>query len=360
MKTIDRYVTRNFLFVLFGAAIAFLAIFVVVDLVEHMEAFIDEDAPFIAPVLYYLYYAPYIVILTLPVAMLLASLSTIGGMMRDSEMVALKASGVSPYRVIGTLAVIALIVSAAAFTVAETLVPYTNEQKAMVWNKYVDKRGKTSRTDTVNRTLSLGEGRTLFVKRYNAKEEQGLDVMLTESTGTVPLRTIQAQRMRYLGDGGFWQLEAVTERVWQEGREIFRRYETLREMLPEVTPAELAARRKDPEEMGFTELRGYIRRGLARGRDMTRAIVDLNIKVSLPFANFIIVLFGASLAAVRRRTGLAVGFAASILICFLYYGVIRTGQALGYNGNLEPALAAWMGNLIFGVLSLYFLFKARF
>ena len=360
MTIITRYVCRNFLVVLIGAIVAFLALFTIIDLVEHLEEFIDQDAPMIAPVLYYLYYAPFIVILTLPVAMLLASLATVGAMTRDSEMVALKASGVSPFRVIRTLGALALVVTALAFVVGETVVPTANEKKAMVWNRYVSKRGRTSRTDMVNRTLSLGEGRTLFVKRFNADENQGLDIMLTQSIGTRPIRTVQAERMNYLGEGGEWQLEGVTERIWVDGRETYQTVSTLHETLEEVTPAELAAQITAPEEMGFVELRDYVRRGVARSRDVTRPVVDLHMKVSVPFANFIIVLFGAALAAVRRRTGLAVGFAASILICFIYYGFLRTGQALGYNGDLPPLLAAWIGNLVFGALSLHFLYRARF
>ncbi len=360
MKVIDRYTTRSFFVVLLGSIIAILVMFVVLDLVENMENFIDEEAPLIAAVLYYLNYAPWIVVLTLPVAMLLASLSTVGTMTRDYELVALKASGVSPYRIIRILAVIALLVSAADFVISETVIPHTNEQKAMVWNRYVEKRGRTSSTETVNRTLSLGDGRTLFVKRYNSEDQVGLDVMLAESSDILPLRTLQAQQMRFLGNGGEWELEQVKERVWDGNHEVYAEHESLREILPAVTPAELAIHRREPEEMGFAELLDYVRRGRIRGRDMTRGLVDLNMKVALPFANFIIVLFGASLAAIRRRAGLAVGFAMSILICFVYYVVIRTGQAIGYNGNLPPALAAWMGNIIFGTLSLVFLARARY
>ncbi len=90
MKIIDRYTTRSFLVVLIGSIVAILAIFVVLDLVENMESFIDEGAPFMAAMLYYVYYSPWIIVLTLPVAMLLASLSTVGSMTRDYELVALK------------------------------------------------------------------------------------------------------------------------------------------------------------------------------------------------------------------------------------------------------------------------------
>jgi lipopolysaccharide export LptBFGC system permease protein LptF len=83
------------------------------------------------------------------------------------------------------------------------------------------------------------------------------------------------------------------------------------------------------------------------------------MKISFPFANFIIVLFGAPLASGRKRTGKALGFGLSLLICFVYYGFIKAGQVLGREAMLPPLLAAWIGNAIFGAMGIFFLVKAR-
>lgn len=360
MKLLDRHVARTFLFTLVGAMTAIVVIFIVLDLTENMSRYIDQEAPAVAVALNYLYYVPEIVVLTLPVAMLLASLATIGGMARDNELIALKASGVSAYRLIATLAVIALAVTGLSFVVGEVLSPRANEARRMVRNEYVDKRGPISRTETINRALDLGAGQVLFVKRYNAEEQQGLDVTLAWSDGVVVERLLQAARMHWSGEANLWDLRNTTERTWHDGVETYQRTDSLTVELPAVTPAELAARSKEPEEMAFSELREYVARGRARGRPVVRAEVDMHTKLAFPFANFIIVLFGASLAAVRRRSGLAVGFTVSLLICFIYYIVMRTGQAMGYNGDLEPWLAAWIGNFLFGGLSLHFLWRARY
>jgi lipopolysaccharide export system permease protein len=360
MKILDRYVSRTFSLVLIGSIVAFISVFVILNLTEHLEDFIDQDAPLIAPVLYYIYFMPYMAILTLPVAMLLASLSTMGGLVRSNELLAMKASGISSFRPIRTVIILSLFVSVAAFVIGETVVPRTNEAKEMIWNRYIKKSGAVSRTSIINRALDLGEGRVLFVQRYNTEEQQALDVTLAETSGIQVTRLLQATRMNFLPEEQLWLFDSATERTWTDGRETFAEHTSLRQDLPHLSPDEMAERRKDPEEMGYAELYNYVSRGLARGRDVTRALVDLNMKVSLPFANFIIVLFGTALAAVRRRTGLAVGFTASIFICFIYYGFMEAGRAFGYNGNLPPVIAAWIGNLTFGIFGLYFLRRARF
>lgn len=360
MKIIDRYVSRNFLLVLIGSVIAFISIFVILNLTEHLEDFIDQDAPLIAAVLYYIYFVPYMAILTLPVAGLLASLFTMGGLVRSNELLALKASGISTFRPISSVVILSLFVSVAAFVIGETVVPRANEAKEMIWNRYITKSGSVSRTNIINRTLDLGEGRILFVQRYNTQEQLALDVTLAETSGIHVRRLLQAARMKYLPEEQLWLFDGAIERIWEDGREIYMEHASLKQDLPHLSPEEMAARRKDPEEMGYAELHDFVSRGLARGRDVTRALVDLNMKVSLPFANLVIVLFGSALAAVRRRTGLAVGFTTSVFICFIYYGFMEAGRAFGYNGNLPPTLAAWAGNITFGLLGLFFLRRARF
>ena len=111
--------------------------------------------------------------------------------------------------------------------------------------------------------------------------------------------------------------------------------------------------------MGFFELKDYVERGIKLGRNVDKWIVELHFKLSFPLTNFIIVLFGAPLASHIRRTGKAVEFGIGLFICFLYYSTIRSGQALGWNGSLNPILAAWTGNVIFGALGVLLLLKAH-
>ncbi len=360
MKTIDRYVIRIFLSVLIGSMAAIVLIFIVLNLTDNMERFIETGAPLKAPVLYYLNFAPYIIVLTLPVGMLLASLSTIGSLVRSNELVALKASGVSAYRPITALSILALVIVGLSFLFSESVVPRANEAKKMVWNKYVSQQGPVSYNETINRTLDLGGGTTLFVRSFNTATNRGDDVTLAQIDGTQVRRLVQARSLQYDETTRTWELGQVEERTWENGIEQFATHDALSEDLPQLSPAELNPRRRSPEEMAYGDLLDYVRRGEARARNITRASVDLHMKIALPFSSFIIVLFGAALAAVRRRAGLAVGFTASIGICFIYYFVIRAGQAFGYNGDLQPLLAAWLGNIIFGALSLFFLARARY
>jgi lipopolysaccharide export LptBFGC system permease protein LptF len=124
-------------------------------------------------------------------------------------------------------------------------------------------------------------------------------------------------------------------------------------------PENFERRQKRPEEMDYWQLRDYIRRVERSGGEAQREKVDLFLKIAFPFASFIIVLFGAPLASNPRRSGAAVSFGISLFICFIYYSVLRLGQAWGYKGSLPPALAAWLGNILFGAAGVVVLWKAK-
>jgi lipopolysaccharide export system permease protein len=124
-------------------------------------------------------------------------------------------------------------------------------------------------------------------------------------------------------------------------------------------PGDLRAVRKDPEEMSYFELRERIRRLERGGQDARREKVDLLFKISFPLANLVVVLVGAPLAANPRRGGVGVGFGLSLTLSFVYYGLFKASQALGYAGTLPGTLAAWVPNALFLAGATLGLLKAR-
>ena len=111
MKLIDRYFLKHFLAILVFSLMAAMLVFVVVDLIEHLDKFIDRHVPVPVVVDYYILYLPYIIYLVLPVGMLLASLFAMGHFMKTNEFLAMKASGVSLYRIFGWVTLLGLIFS---------------------------------------------------------------------------------------------------------------------------------------------------------------------------------------------------------------------------------------------------------
>ena len=88
--------------------------------------------------------------------------------------------------------------------------------------------------------------------------------------------------------------------------------------------------------------------------------VELYLKFSFPFVNFMILFFCVPLASSTMRSkGRGMVFLLGILVAFLFLSMLRVGQSLGYNGLLSPIFAAWLANIVFGLLAIGFLFKAE-
>jgi lipopolysaccharide export system permease protein len=141
-------------------------------------------------------------------------------------------------------------------------------------------------------------------------------------------------RWKVLGDttdsnAGVWEMLQGYRRRFDGEQETATRFDTL--AMPELsfTPKVLTKVQKDPEEMSYGELQKFIDEIARNGGNPERWLVDLYLKISFPLANFIIVLFGAPLAAGKARSGSAFGVAMSLIVCFLYFGTVKTAQSLG-------------------------------
>jgi lipopolysaccharide export system permease protein len=357
MSILDRYVGGKFLAAAIFSILAFFVIFVVVDIIEHLDTFIDKHVPILTVARYYLFYAPYIIILTLPVAILLASLFSISSLSRHHELAAMKAAGLSLYRVLLPVFLVGFLASLLCMAFGEFVVPYANENKGLIWSTEIKKR--SSQADLVQRDIYLqgSHDRIYYIREYDGQQQMGQDVLLQQYDNEHLVARIDAREMAWVD--GAWTFRDGLYREFLAGEEHLTPFAELRRADLDETPQDFLRKRKDPEAMNYRELRKYIQHVKRSGGEAQRETVDLFLKIAFPFANFIIVLFGAPLAANPRRSGAAVSFGISLFVCFIYYSFLRLGQALGYKGSLPPAIAAWMGNIVFGIAGIFVLWKAK-
>jgi lipopolysaccharide export system permease protein len=382
MRLLDQYVSRKFLFNLIFALTAFISIFITVDLVEGLSDYIDKKAPAVVIASYYFYYMPYIIVLTVPVAMLLSAMFGVGQLNKYNEIAAMKAAGQSLYRILSPILIIGFLVSALMLIFAEKVVPVANQRKAEIKHHYIERvpQNLPARLSNLYFQESVAQGsrhseapfphalnshiRRVFISHYDEAAKMANKVSIQTYNGVFITERIDARQMRWkdLAVGqkpGYWELFHGYRRHFDGDREIASAFDSL--AMPELsfTPQMLTEVQKDPEEMSYTELKQFITEVARNGGNPERWLVDLYLKISFPFANFIIVLFGAPLAAGKMRSGGAVGVAMSLVTCFLYFGTVKTAQSLGQSGTLHPLIAAWLGNLIFLVAGLWILVKVR-
>lgn len=357
MKILDRYISRQFLNVLLFTLIAFIAIFLIVDLIENLDRFIDKAVPYLLVMKYYIYYLPNIFTLVLPVAMLLASLLSIGHFSRYNEITAMKSMGISLYRTAFPLIVIGFFVSLSALVFNESIVPEANRAKFRIKRIYLDKIPSQIYYRRSNIAILEGRHQRVTIRLYDGEKKIAHDVSVqTFQSGKLSSR-IDAKKMVWKKD--HWELQKGYIRIFSGDKETFSRFKAMDNLKFSFLPKDLEKTQKKPEEMNFFELRTFIEKMREAGVDPTKWLVDLQFKLAFPFTNLIIVLFGIPLAATNRRSGPALGFGLSLIIVFVFFGMVKVTQSLGHDGNLSPFWAAWFSDLFFGVVGISLLVKAK-
>ncbi len=358
MKKFDSYAIRQFLVTAIFSLGAFTAIFLVVDLMENLDDFLDKAAPAGIILTYYLYFMPEIIKLMLPVSVLLSALFTTGRLSSHNELIALKSGGVSLYRFMAPFIILAVALSGFAIWFNGWVVPATNQKKFAIARSYFHKY--LENTSKSNIFIQDSRDRILTIGIYDEMRSTALRVSIQEFDPSDPaLMTARydAFEMRWNDTTRNWTLLTGTERRFTRAGEIQTSFKekTLGSM--NFAPDDVRKKQQKPDEMDYNDLGAFIEHQQRSGQDVSRWLVDYYGKIAFPFANLIVVIFGIPFAAIKRRSGLGVEFGIALAICFLYMIFLKVSQAFGYNGDMDPLLTAWLANIIFllgGGLTLWY------
>ena len=357
MKILDRYLLREFSTYLLLGLVGFITIFIVVDVFEKIDVFLDHKAPALLIVRFYIYRAPEVVVQVLPVALLLATFLSLGQLNKFGELTAMRAVGLSLMRILTPVFGVALVAMVGALLLGEIVVPGANRERDNIYDQQIQRVRPRTVTERADVTY-LGEGgRIYYMRLYVVNEKRMHEVSLQEFKAGDLVRRIDAAEATW--DGKRWIFSSGFLRTFDQGVEKAEPFTRMAvDGLAEV-PDDFAKEGRNPDEMNYFELRAYVDRLRASGGRVANYLVDLHLKLSFPIVNLIVVMIGASIATRLRMQNAALGFGLSVAISFIYYAFMRSGQALGHNGALPPYVAAWLGDIVFGAVGLVMMVQAQ-
>jgi lipopolysaccharide export system permease protein len=360
LKILDRYILREFSKMVAIGVLAFVVIFITLNMVEKVDDFIDNDVPAHTVAKYYALQVPYIFTLTLPVAVLISALFTIGQMARRNELVAIRASGIRFARTMVPMVAGGLVASLASLAVAEFVQPHASVVVRSIETGEM-RKGSASGGPRIrtNITYRGKDGLVYSTPEYDTKLNTMRDLVVERSQESRLIFRVNAAKATW--EDSVWVLSDARVRWFSEDGEVKSETYIARGPLEALRdyPRDILREQKDPEEMSYRELRRLVQRIDESGGDPARYRVGLAMKLSFPFSSLIVVLIGAPLTAHLRRGGLAVGVGIGLGLAFVYYGFMKGGQALGDHGSLPPLVAAWAGNVIFAVCGVLLTLKAE-
>ncbi len=357
IKKLDVYLLKYFLTTLVVVVFSFGLTFIIINIIEELRDFIDHQVPLLQVLEYYFYFGGWVIKSFLPMFIMLSVLFSISILSNKNEILAMKASGISLYRISAPILVMVLLLSAGHFYYNEYLFPPANKKRLEIKNFTIEKKSKRSFSRMSNLKRQISPGSVYSLGSFNLNKTEGMNLKLYKREKNEIVQLLTAERLVYKD----YQWLAINGQVRNFQGESFTFYEFDTLTIPEIEdkPRDLAKKLGKPEDMGYDELKEYIELLKRTGSPYVRESIDLKLKYAFPISSFIVVLLCIPYAVNTKKGGVAVSLSTGAFISLIYFVAFKILQSMGYNEKIPEVVAVWGINAIFLLIGLTFMIKAR-
>ncbi|MDD5724238.1 MAG: LPS export ABC transporter permease LptG [Syntrophales bacterium] len=348
MTILDRYILKEFVKIFALILVSLAGLYLIVDFFERIRMFLSNHASPGQMASYFLLTLPMILSQMMPITVLLSTLLSFGILSKNCEITAMKANGLSLYRISLPVILTSLAICIATFFLSEFVTPYTNQMAKYVKLIEVQKREK------------LGSF------RQNEIWYRGEKGIYNFSMFDPLTNTLKGIRIHFLDRGmNLYQRIDAKEAVWKDGGWLFEDLLVTtfnQDGVPSVEkipsqvialsekPSDFSAVQKDTEEMSLLELSRFTKKLRSEGYDTIQYQTDMHGKIAFPLVSVILAVLGVSFSLKSERSGgVAQSIGLGIVIGFSYWIVFAFAISLGRAGTIPPVMAAWSANLLFGL-----------
>jgi LPS export ABC transporter permease LptF/LPS export ABC transporter permease LptG len=361
LSILDWYVLKQGLRVSILAAAGLLALFYVatfIDLSDHLFKGLTSGFT----VLTYLWWAsPRFTYYLVPLAVLMGALVTIGALTKNTELVVMKACGISLYRAAAPLLILALIGSAILMVLEEGVLAVANRRADAINNQI---RGRFPTTTDLNRRWVTANNGDVYQYLYFEQGKNRLNGLSIYQFGKDPSTLAHRKYFSYATFDGDRETKGLV--LWQGGKGWERNFGPKRQFssftgqaIAMEGPGYFAGESPDEQYMSYGQLSEHVVSLRAGGFDVVPYVVALHRKLAFPFVTLIMALIAVPFAVTTGKRGAMYGIGAGIVLAILYWTAISVFGAVGAGGLMAPALAAWAPNIIFGCAAMYLLLTVR-
>ena len=345
-NVISRYLAGRFLQTWAMVLAGFVVLYTAVDFMENIGHFMGAKTGAGRILLFFAAQLPKVFGLMTPVAALVSTIVVLTLMAKNSEIVAFKAGGVSPFRLSRPLLAAGLGLSLASFILAEGLAP----RATAVANRIREEARGRQATTVVRDVWIKGVRLVEHLESYNEADgaATGLTIFFLGDDQSAA-RRLSAGRGRFINDS--LELEEVMDKTYGLGRTFSLTLQDSLTLAPwSAPPPGLSRSSRASEEMSFLELWRGIQRLSAEGFGPVRQRVDLHMKFAFALLPLVMVLVGLPLGFWREKGGsAALGICLGLAGSFIYLIAMELARSLGYAGLLPPLAAAWLPNAVFAL-----------
>ena len=356
---LDAYVGKAYLRVLLLAFAGLLGIFYIGSFIDWSDNLFKGQATASQLAQYMWYSTPQFVYYVLPLSALVGTLVTIGLLTKSSELIVMRACGVSLYRTALPLMVLGLLWSGLLFGLEESFLAASNRKAAEL--KHLMRGGAPRTFDVLARQWVAGRDGRIYRYTYfdpRAKTLTGLEVYRFQEKPWGLAETMSVRSASYQAADGTWLADQGWTRRFAD--DVVTAYTPIAEK-PLVFEAAsyFGTEQPDADRLSFTSLQRYIAALRVSGFDVVPYRVALHRKIAFPFVALVMTLIAIPFAVTTGRRGALFGIGLGLLLAISYWGLSAVFSAIGGAGLLSPPLAAWAPNVLFISAASYLLLTVR-
>ena len=357
MKKLDFYIIKKFLGTFFFSIALIISISIVFDFSENVDEFIEKKAPTEAVIFdYYLNFIPYFANLFSPLFIFISVIFFTSKMASNTEIIAILASGISFRRLLRPYLIASLFLGFISFYLNNFLIPESNKKRLNFKYTYIK---NPYNNDDRNIHLQLDSNSYAYLESYNTKRDLGVKFSLERFSASGELEyKLLADFIRWDTTKQMWIIQNYYERHLN-GLEEKINHGYNKDTLLNMSPKDFVNRDEDVEMLVYDELNAKIEAEKFRGSKLVTLFeIEKYKRQAFPFASVVLTFIGVAIASRKVRGGIGMHLGFGLLISFTFILFMKVSQTFASNSGLDPFIAMWIPNLIFGLLALYLLKKA--
>ncbi len=360
---IDLYIARTYLRTLTLSVVGLMGLFYISTFLDKSDKLFKGQVTLGTLLAYLWWETPQFLYYIIAIAVLLSAIATIGLLTKNSEIIVMRACGISIYRTAVPLLAFAIGASSILLAFEERILAFTNRRADYL--NHVIRGGLPETFDVVNRKWVAGRnGEIYHFQLFDPRRSEltALSVFRFDPTTHEMVQRVYASRATYLprltDDEAAWETKGGWVRDFVNGD--VTRYAPFEASRAPIEPADyFSTEEPAPDRMTFAQLRRYINELEASGYTVLEHKVALHQKFAFPLVTLIMTLIAVPFALTTGKRGALYGIGVGIALALVYWTAISVFAAFGSGGLIPPALAAWAPNLLFGASAAYLLLTVR-
>jgi lipopolysaccharide export system permease protein len=360
-KKTDWYILRQFFVTFIFCMLLFTVIAVAVDSSEKTDDFVKSGLSTSQIITrYYVGFVPYIWGMLYPLFVFIAVIFFTSRMALRSEIIAIIATGTTYNRWLRTYLVGGVILAVVLWFAARYGIPKANEVRSTFQSTYIDNKSDPSKGYTGNASFYFRSDPNTYVglRYFDTASKMGGGFFLNRLKGNKLVLNLRAESIQWDAKKKQWKLTNIVERKVDSARETVRQIPEL-QMKLNFSPRELRRDYYLKDKLSTPELVQVIEMEELRGNEGLSALqVERYRRSATPASVVLLTLIGAIIAGRKTRGGSGLHLAMGIVIAAMFLLLDRFSTVFSVKGNLPPVIAAWIPNMIFTIVAIYFYRRA--